>query len=653
MSSTDKEKLGSGDRNPEKTMQKDVNNQKSSTGDQNEVKNNDSTQNTNIDTNTQDFKSHQSYRIRRNQNRFSNFNDDEKFNNNNERFSDNRTDHRDYSDNRDNRDNRYGNDSRKYSHNYGQRYDSRRRTQNYTSEFSDRPVRSSGYKGDYKSRRDKNDRRERSERFDKFDKFDKFHNKQGTSDDHYYDNDSRNESRNDSHNDYRNESHNDYRNESHNDYRNEKLNHNDTHVESKVVDDNSEPVTLDANVREYIELPESINDFEEMKFISENLFRGIHEYGFKYPSPIQSKTIHIINSGCDLIAQAQSGSGKTGAFAIGSLSRIDPQQNYPQVLIIANTRLLALQIHKVIQNISQHMGVEIVACVGGHKNNSQMNAQQIRFAHVLVGTPGRVSEMLTKKAFDGKKIKTLIMDESDVLLKDDFKPQIIEIISKLNEKTQICIFSATFTKETLQLTENFLSDPYRVTVEKEDISVKGILQYKINVGYEKYKFATLTDLFSQLSFTQMIIFVRSIRSAEDLRNRLMDQNIQAGLVHGKMNSIDRENVLKEFRLSYIKILISTDVMCRGIDIDDLRIVINYDMPDDEETYIHRIGRSGRYGGQGVAINFCTHDDNHKIRILVREFNLDILSMPDPDEVNTALIGMKPPVGKVSSAKNYM
>ena len=411
-------------------------------------------------------------------------------------------------------------------------------------------------------------------------------------------------------------------------------------------------VSLGTNTREFIELPESVNDFEDMKFLTEGLFRGIYEYGFKYPSPIQSKTVHIINSGCDLIAQSQSGSGKTGAFAIGSLSRVDVKTSHPQIVIIANTRLLALQIHKVVENIAKYMGIEVVACVGGQKNNSQMNAQQIKHAHVLVGTPGRMSEMLTKRAFDGKKVKTLIMDETDVLLKDDFRPQIIDIIEKLSDKTQICIFSATFTKDTLLLTEKFLRDPYRVTVEKEAVSVRGIKQYKVDVRYERNKFATLTDLFTKLTFNQMIIFVRSIKSAEDLRNRLMDQNIQAGLVHGKMNSFDRENVLKEFRLSYIKILISTDVMCRGIDIDDLRIVINYDMPEDDETYIHRVGRSGRYGGQGVAINLCTFDDSHKIRILTREYNLDIQDMPDPEDVNMHLIGMAPPEGKVSSAKNY-
>ncbi len=402
------------------------------------------------------------------------------------------------------------------------------------------------------------------------------------------------------------------------------------------------------------DLPEFVDDFEKMN-LSLDLMKGVFGYGFKYPSPIQSRTIHIINNGHDLIAQSQSGSGKTGAFAIGSLSNIDVTKRYPQVLILANTRILADQIMKVTQNISMYMNIEISLCVGGgtgQKNNGHSNTQQLKTSQVLIGTPGRICDMLSNNVFDGKKIRTLIMDESDALLKDDFRPQIIEIISKIGAKTQICIFSATYTKETLQTTENFLRNPYRITIEKEDLSVKNVKQYRIDVQYEIYKLATLRDIFTKLTISQMIIFVNSIRSAEELRNKLMDNDVQAGMIHGKMSSIDRENVLKEFRLSYIKILISTDVMCRGIDIDDLRIVINYDMADYPDTYIHRVGRSGRYGGQGIAINFCTYDDYHKIRTLERDYGVLIRSMPNPNEVNEYLTGMKPPDGKVLSSKNY-
>lgn len=432
---------------------------------------------------------------------------------------------------------------------------------------------------------------------------------------------------------------------------------NEVNEVNEVVDEVNEVNEADGvNETEIEELPEFVDDFEKMN-LSHDLLKGVFGYGFKYPSPIQSRTIHIINNGHDLIAQSQSGSGKTGAFAIGSLSNIDISKRYPQVLILANTRILADQIMKVTQNISMYMNIEISLCVGGgggpgQKNNGHSNTQQLKTSHVLVGTPGRICDMLSNNVFDGKRIRTLIMDESDALLKDDFRPQIIEIISKMGTKTQICIFSATYAKETLQITENFLRNPYRITIEKEDLSVKNVKQFRIDVQYETYKLATLRDIFTKLTISQMIIFVNSIRSAEELRNKLMDNDVQAGMIHGKMSSIDRENVLKEFRLSYIKILISTDVMCRGIDIDDLRIVINYDMADYPDTYIHRVGRSGRYGGQGIAINFCTYDDYHKIRTLERDYGILIRSMPNPNEVNEYLTGMTPPDGKVLSSKNY-
>ena len=421
------------------------------------------------------------------------------------------------------------------------------------------------------------------------------------------------------------------------------------------------PRAEDKNAPEYvkigdntvdIDLPESVDDFEEMTFLSPELFKGIHEYGFKYPSVIQSKTIHIINSGCDMIAQSQSGTGKTGAFAIGALSRVDTKSAYPQVVVVANTRLLALQIHKVIENLAMNMNINICACVGGHKTNSHSNIQDIRNAHILVGTPGRLVDMISKNAFDGTKIKTLIMDETDVLLHEDFRPQIEEIIRYMGQTTQICIFSATFTKDTLRTTENFLKNPYRVTVEKEKVSVKEVKQYIIDVNYDRNKFVTLQDMFEKLNISQMIIFVKSTRNAEELRDRLMDNNITAGMVHGKMTNIDRENVLKEFRLSYYNVMITTDVMCRGIDIDDLRMVINYDMPGDPETYIHRIGRSGRYGGQGIAINFRTYNDHNLVNILKREFMIDIDFLPDLEVINTYLTGIRPSTDKVLSSKNY-
>jgi translation initiation factor 4A len=424
-------------------------------------------------------------------------------------------------------------------------------------------------------------------------------------------------------------------------------------IEGKIYTDvkDDEPEEVGNYIPETSNVPVQVDDFEDMK-LSEPLFMGVHQYGFKHPSPIQSSTIPIILNGADLIAQSQSGTGKTGAFVIGSLSRIDPMKEYPQVIIVANTKDLASQITKVTESLAIYMDIKVCLCVGGHKNTPVINAQKARISHVLVGTPGRLGDLLKKRAFDGKLIRTFVMDESDVLLKEDFREQIENIISYIGKNTQICVFSATFTKETLQVTENFLNNPYRITIEKEKLSLERVRQYKINVRQDKNKLSTLIDLYSQLIISQMIIFVNSVRSAEYLRNKLMDDQIEAGMVHGKMSSVDRENVLKEFRLANLKTLITTDVMCRGIDIDNLKMVINYDMAREPETYIHRVGRSGRYGGEGVAINFYTYNDMALIKSLERNYNIYIDDMPHPEEVNECLTGMVAPSNKVYSSKMY-
>lgn len=403
--------------------------------------------------------------------------------------------------------------------------------------------------------------------------------------------------------------------------------------------------------KDVTDLPETIDSFDDMKFLSDELYRGIHEYGFKKPSQIQAKTIHIINNGCDLIAQSQSGSGKTGAFAIGALSRVEQNKHYPQIIVVANTRLLASQIKKVIENVAKYMDIEVALCTGGNHRENTSN-DNIRTSHVLVGTPGRLSSIIQQRYINSRAVKTLILDETDVLLADNFVPQIIDIVNPLNKNTQICVFSATFTKETLKVTEKFLRDPYRVTIEKEKINVEEISQYKISLGDERHKFPTLLDLFGKISFNQMIIFVNSVRTAEHLQRKLQDEDVQVGVVHGRMESETRESVLREFRLQYINILITTDVICRGIDIDDLRIVINYDIPADSDTYIHRVGRSGRYGSQGVAISFCVGNDNFKINELNRDYKTDIQDMPCPEDINMMINGMKQPNDKVKSSKNY-
>lgn len=404
------------------------------------------------------------------------------------------------------------------------------------------------------------------------------------------------------------------------------------------------------------DIVDKIEDFEDMDFLSDELFKGIVSYGFKYPSPIQASTIHLINKGCDLMAQAHSGTGKTGAFSIGSLSRIEKNKKHPQVIVVANTKILASQIKLVMQNIAKYMNLKFCLCVGGIVK-SEDNLKEALSSHVLIGTPGRLGDVLYRgvlsKKIDKDAIKTLIMDETDVLLQDEFVEQVKKIIGNVGKKTQICIFSATFTSDTFRYAEDFLNNPFKITIKKEELSLDKVKQFEVNVGRNNGKMPTLIDLLSKIKIQQMIVFVNSKYIAESIRDRLFEEGHEAGLVVGKMNNEDREKVLTAFRLQQYRILISTDIASRGFDVDDLRCVINYDFPKDADTYLHRVGRSGRYGSQGIALNFTTHDDFIRVNELKSRYKVSMPHMPNPDEINNFLDGIELPSNKVLGSKLYM
>ena len=403
------------------------------------------------------------------------------------------------------------------------------------------------------------------------------------------------------------------------------------------------------------DIVDKIDEFEDMDFLSNELFKGIVSYGFKYPSPIQASTIHLINRGSDLIAQAHSGTGKTGAFSIGSLSRIDKSKNCPQVIVVANTRMLAFQIKLVMKNIAKYMNLKFCLCIGGI-GRSEDNLNEALTSHVLIGTPGRLNDVLhrgvSSKKIDKEAIKTLIMDETDDLLQEKFLDDIKKIIINVGKKTQICIFSATFTSDTFRYAENFLNNPFKITIKKEELSLDKVKQFEVNVGRNNGKMPTLIDLLSKIKIQQMIVFVNSKYIAENIRDRLFEEGHEAGLVVGKMSNEDREKVLTAFRLQQYRILISTDIASRGFDVDDLRCVINYDFPKDADTYLHRVGRSGRYGSQGIALNFTTNDDFIIVNELKSRYKVSMPHMPHPDEINNFLDGIELPSNKVFGSKLY-
>ncbi len=387
----------------------------------------------------------------------------------------------------------------------------------------------------------------------------------------------------------------------------------------------------------------NFNSFDDMEFLSYDLMKGIFDYGFQNPSRIQNLTIKDIFDGYDMIAQSQSGTGKTGAFTIGALSVIDVDKHYPQVLILATTRELASQIHFVISNISKYMGIKISLAIGGTQiamDSYRDPYKHIRNSHVVIGTPGRVFDYIDRRAFNPKKLRMFIMDEADALLKDNFVEQVQQIFNELDKECQVIIFSATYTDEILEIVESITSEPRKkVLIKHEDLSVELIKQYKIDVKRDNIKYSTLTDLYTKLQIGQCIIFVNSIDTANYLEKRLIKDGFGIGKIHGGLDSQLRNTVLKDFRTGLTRVLIATDVLSRGIDVEQIGIVINYDLPRDHAQYLHRIGRSGRFGKIGVAINFVTNNDYKNLEYIEKHYKIKIADMPNPSTINNLLSGV--------------
>ena len=415
----------------------------------------------------------------------------------------------------------------------------------------------------------------------------------------------------------------------------------DDKVHKKVdekVDENVEEKETDQSIAKI-----NYDSFDSMDFLNFDLLKGIFDYGFKSPSRIQNIAMKEIFDGFDISAQSQSGTGKTGAFTIGSLSILNPEEKNPQIIVLATTRDLATQIFTVYTNISKYMNISVQLCIGGTRVKTNYNKdpyRNIRTAQVLVGTPGRIHEYIKLKAFDPQKLKLFVLDEADALLKEDFIEQIKNIIVELDANTQIAIFSATYPRAVLEIANSFMSEPKQILLKRDNLSLDLIKQYKIYVKFDDYKYATLVDLYKNLLIGQCIIFVNSIKSADDLTKKLDEDGYAVGKIHGALDGIERNDVLKNFRIGLIRVLIATDILSRGIDVEQIGIVINYDIPRDRAQYIHRIGRSGRFGKIGVAINFVTDRDSRTIHDLEYFYKTRIGDMPDFQVVLSQLSGLK-------------
>lgn len=365
--------------------------------------------------------------------------------------------------------------------------------------------------------------------------------------------------------------------------------------------------------------------FEDMKLKS-NLLKGIYGYGFEAPSAIQSRAIMQIITGKDTIAQAQSGTGKTATFSIGMLEVIDTKSKELQSIILSPTRELAVQIQNVVKQLGSYMNIQTHGCIGGtHLGDDIKKLQQGQ--QIISGTPGRVVDMIKRRSLITRNVKMLILDEADELLTKGFKEQIYEIYKTLPATVQVVVVSATLTREVIEMTGKFMNNPTKILVKRDEVSLEGIKQYQIQCEKEEWKFDTLCDLYDNLTITQAVIFCNTKVKVNWLSEQMKKQNFTVVAMHGDMKQDERDSIMNDFRTGNSRVLISTDVWARGIDVQQVSLVINYDLPLDKENYIHRIGRSGRFGRKGVAVNLITKDDTTEIRDIERYYSIKIREMP--------------------------
>ncbi|PLW04727.1 hypothetical protein PCASD_26262 [Puccinia coronata f. sp. avenae] len=368
-----------------------------------------------------------------------------------------------------------------------------------------------------------------------------------------------------------------------------------------------------------------VDNFDAMELKGE-LLRGIYAYGFERPSAIQQRAIIPVIKGHDVIAQAQSGTGKTATFSISILQSIDVNIKACQALVLAPTRELAQQIQKVLVALGDYLNIECYAAVGGTSVRDGMAKLQ-EGVHVIVGTPGRVFDMIQRRALKTDHIKIFTLDEADEMLSRGFKDQIYDVFQLLPPTTQVVLLSATMPQDVLEVTSKFMRDPIRILVKRDELTLEGIKQFYIAVEKEEWKLDTLCDLYETVTITQAVIFCNTRRKVDWLQEKLTGREFTVSSMHGDMEQGQREVIMKEFRSGSSRVLITTDLLARGIDVQQVSLVINYDLPVSKENYIHRIGRGGRFGRKGVAINFVSSEDVAALRELERFYNTQIDEMP--------------------------
>jgi translation initiation factor 4A len=363
--------------------------------------------------------------------------------------------------------------------------------------------------------------------------------------------------------------------------------------------------------------------------IPDNLLRGIYSYGFENPSEIQKKSIPPIIDGHDVIAQAQSGMGKTGSFSIGTLSRIDTTKSKVQALILSPTHELVKQTAKVVEALGSMMNIKVKTLIGG--TSIQQDRDELRSEescpHIIVGSAGRVYDMIFRKYLPTDDIKVFVLDEADEMLSQGFKLQIYNIFQMLPSSVQVALFTATLPENILELTSKFMRNPINITMKAEELTLECIKQYYVAMNNDHMKFDVLKDLFSMISVSQCIIYCNSVQRVSELYKAMIDEGFSVCCIHSSMTADERAKEFANFRTGAFRVMISSNVTARGIDIQHVSTVINFDICKCQYTYLHRIGRSGRWGRKGMAINFVTKQDIHLMRKIESYYKIKIEELP--------------------------
>ncbi|MDN5572035.1 MAG: DEAD/DEAH box helicase, partial [Propionibacteriaceae bacterium] len=368
--------------------------------------------------------------------------------------------------------------------------------------------------------------------------------------------------------------------------------------------------------------------------VEARVLEALTDLGYERPSAIQAETIPALLDGRDVLGLAQTGTGKTAAFALPILQRLDPKQKRPQALVLAPTRELALQVCEAFEKYSVHLrGVRVLPVYGGQGYGVQLSALA-RGVHVVVGTPGRIIDHLERGTLDLSELKYLVLDEADEMLSMGFTEDVEQILAQTPDEKQVALFSATMPRQIRDLAEKYLADPLEVQVESRTATAANVTHRYLIVGYPQ-KVDALSRILEVENFDGMLVFVRTKLETENVAERLRARGISAMAINGDLAQAQRERTINQLKAGKLDVLVATDVAARGLDVDRLSHVVNFDIPTDAESYVHRIGRTGRAGRSGDAISFITPRERHLLRSIERGTGqkLTPMALPSADDIN--------------------